>query len=297
MATQLIGLISSDFEHPLDRKVLEMLKGKSLFHDAVNGMLNWGFVKWELIALKGGYFQITPESCKDLHDQIVDVQKTLDVLRLPELYTKWDYAVNGYTTGTKDDTLMVLHSGAVDLLSEQELRFVVGHEFGHIKSDHVLLHMMADMINSGVSLIPVVGNFVGASNLLLMYWKRMSEFSADRAGLLACQDIDVALDCIIKMAGIPKKLFGTNARDGFMEQAKKFSLDLSDFSDKAIKTVTIATSTHPWTVMRAAELIKWYESGEYQKIMDKYEGKMCPVHKGLVAKDTLVCPICEYRFE
>lgn len=297
MATQLIGLKSSDYEHPLDRKVLEMLKGKSLFHDAVNGMLNWGFVKWELIALKGGYFQITQESCKDLYDQIVDVQKTLDVLRLPELYTKWDYAVNGYTTGTKDDTLMVLHSGAVDLLTEQELRFVVGHEFGHIKSDHVLLHMMADMINSGASLIPVVGNFVGASNLLLMYWKRMSEFSADRAGLLACQDIDVALDCIIKMAGIPKKLFGTNARDGFMEQAKKFSLDLSDFSDKAIKTVTIATSTHPWTVMRAAELIKWYESGEYQKIMDNYEGKMCPVHRGLVAKDTLVCPICGYRFE
>lgn len=297
MATQLLGLKSSDYEHPLDRKVLEMLKGKSLFHDAVNGMLNWGFVKWELIALKGGYFQITQESCKDLYDQIVDVQKTLDVLRLPELYTKWDYAVNGYTTGTKDDTLMVLHSGAVDLLTEQELRFVVGHEFGHIKSDHVLLHMMADMINSGASLIPVVGNFVGASNLLLMYWKRMSEFSADRAGLLACQDIDVALDCIIKMAGIPKKLFGTNARDGFMEQAKKFSLDLSDFSDKAIKTVTIATSTHPWTVMRAAELIKWYESGEYQKIMDNYEGKMCPVHRGLVAKDTLVCPICGYRFE
>lgn len=297
MATQLIGLNSRDYEHPLDRKVLEKLKGKSLFHDAVNGMLNWGFVKWELIALKGGYFQITPESCKDLYDQIVDVQKTLDVLRLPELYTKWDYAVNGYTTGTKDDTLMVLHSGAVDLLSEQELRFVVGHEFGHIKSDHVLLHMMADMINAGASLIPVVGDFVGASNLLLMYWKRMSEFSADRAGLLACQDIDVALDSIIKMAGIPKKLFGTNARDGFMEQAKKFSIDLSDFSDKAIKTVTIATSTHPWTVMRAAELIKWYESGEYQKIMDKYESKWCPDHRGFVAKDTLVCPVCGRRFE
>ena len=297
MAKQLIGLNSRDYEHPLDRQVLEVLNGRSLFHAAVNGMLNYGYVKWELVALKGGYFQITPESCKDLYGQIVDVQKTLDVLRLPELYTQWDYAVNGYTTATKDDTLMVLHSGAIDLLTEQELRFVVGHEFGHIKSDHVLLHMMADMINAGFSLIPIIGDFAKASNYLLMYWKRMSEFSADRAGLLACQDIDVALDAIIKMAGIPKKLFGTNARDGFMEQAKKFSLDLSDFTDKTIKTITIATSTHPWTVMRAAELIKWYESGEYQKIIDKYEGKKCPRCGHVVAKDTLVCPVCGYRFE
>ena len=157
--------------------------------------------------------------------------------------------------------------------------------------------MMADMINAGFSLIPIIGDFAKASNYLLMYWKRMSEFSADRAGLLACQDIDVALDAIIKMAGIPKKLFGTNARDGFMEQAKKFSLDLSDFTDKTIKTITIATSTHPWTVMRAAELIKWYESGEYQKIIDKYEGKKCPRCGHVVAKDTLVCPVCGYRFE
>lgn len=105
MANQLIGLNSRDYEHPLDRQVLEVLNGRSLFHAAVNGMLNYGYVKWELVALKGGYFQITPESCKDLYGQIVDVQKTLDVLRLPELYTQWDYAVNGYTTGTKDDTL------------------------------------------------------------------------------------------------------------------------------------------------------------------------------------------------
>lgn len=297
MGKHLIGLNSEDYEHSLDRKVLEALKGQSIFHRAVNGVLNWGYVKWELIALKGGYFQITQDSCGDLYDQIVDVQKTLDVLYLPELYTKWDYAVNGFTTGTKDDTLMVLHTGAVDLLTEQELRFVVGHEFGHIKSDHVLLHMMASMINAGLSEIPVVGKLADPFKYLLLYWQRMSEFTADRAGLLACQDLDIALDCIIKMAGIPKKLFGTNARDGFMKQASRFSLDLSDFSEKAIKTITIATSTHPWTVMRAAELIKWYESGEYQRIVNKYDGKMCPIHKGLVAKDTLVCPICGHKFE
>ncbi|KXG78801.1 hypothetical protein AN618_01390 [Fervidicola ferrireducens] len=27
---------------------------------------------------------------------------------------------------------------------------------------------------------------------------------------------------------------------------------------------------HPWTIMRASELFKWVESGEYESIMKKY---------------------------
>ena len=27
--------------------------------------------------------------------------------------------------------------------------------------------------------------------------------------------------------------------------------------------------THPWTVLRAAELVRWVESGEYQAVLDR----------------------------
>ena len=83
-------------------------------------------------------------------------------------------------------------------------------------------------------------------------------------------------------------------KEGFLKQASEFSFDLTSLTDKTIKTVCIATSTHPWTVMRAAELIKWYESGEYQKIIDNHQTEKCiwadcamDIRKGIE-----VCPHC-----
>lgn len=290
----LIGLDSKSYEHPLDRKVLNALKGKIGFEAATNAFLNWSYIKWYIISLKGGYFEVTQESIPELYNEVLDVAKTLDVNRVPDIYTQWDYAINGHTTGYSDNTLMVLTSGSVDLLTEEELRFVVGHEMGHIKSGHVLYHTMANLMNVAASQLPLFGTLALGVQYLLLYWNRISEFTADRAGLLACQDIDVALRSIIKMAGLPLKYYDKPTRDAFIKQAESFHIDLNDFSDKAIKTITIATSTHPWTVLRAQELLKWYNSGEYEKILNSTSNDVCifPDCAMPIKKGATVCPHC-----
>lgn len=290
----LIGLDSKSYEHELDRKFLNLLKGKTGFEAATNAFLNWTFIKWNVIALKGGCFQVTKDSCPELYATLSDVSKTLDIHPMPNLYTEWEYGINGYTTGFGDDTLIVLKSGAIDLLTDEELRFVAGHEFGHIKSGHVIYHQMANMFNEAMSILPLVGNLAEPLKYMLMYWNRMSEFTADRAGLLACQDIDVAIQAIVKMAGLPMKYYDANMRDSFIKQAESFDLDLDGLSEKAIKSITIATSTHPWTVLRAAELLKWYKSGEYDSIINGNCNDVCiwsdcgkPITKGAE-----FCPYC-----
>ena len=293
----LVGLDTLTYEHPYDRKVLNMLNGKTGFTAATNAIMNLSYVKWQLVALKGGHFQVTPESCESLYALIKDVANTLDVSPIPEIYTEWKYDINGRTFGFGDDTLIVLNSGTVDLLTDEELRFVVGHEFGHIKSGHVIKHMMAQMLNIAVGTVPVIGNLADPIKYLLLYWNRLSEFTADRAGLLACHDIDVALNEIIKVAGLPYKYFGNNVKESFLKQAESFSLDLNDITDQTVKMITIATSNHPWTVMRAAELIKWYESGEYQKVMDTNKPDICiwPDCAKPIPKGAEYCPYCDRK--
>src|SRR5207253_6079890 len=56
--------------------------------------------------------------------------------------------------------------------------------------------------------------------LALMHWQRMSEFTADRAGLLACQDADVAIRTMMKLAGLPQKYFKDINTQDFIEQAR-----------------------------------------------------------------------------
>lgn len=289
---KLIGLSPIEYEHPFDKAALNKLRALSGLDVVTNFLLNWMYVKWNVIGLQGSNFHVTRDSCPELFLLVKDVAATLDVTDFPEIYTEWGYSVNGYTTGNKDQTLMVLNSGAVDLLTDQQLKFVVGHEMGHIKSGHVLYHMMAQLFTSMVEFIPLGEKLLKPIHFALLYWNRMSEFTADRAGLLACQNKDEAIQAIMKMAGVPMKYFENMNQDSFIKQAEEFETKYSGLAETAIKNITIASSSHPWTVFRAGELLKWIESGEYDKILNGNSSILCEHTGQYFSPDVATCPWC-----
>ena len=288
---KLINLPPEEYEHPFDKAALKKLRSLPGMDTITNFMLNWTYVKWHLVELKGSNFHVTQESCPELYELIKEVASTLEVENFPEIYTEWGYAVNGYTTGVKEQTLLVLNSGAVDLLNDAQLKFVVGHEMGHIKSDHVLYHMMAQLFSTMIGSIPLAESLLTPIQYALLYWNRMSEFTADRAGLLACQDKEEAIKSIIKMAGVPMKYFDKLDEKSFIKQAEEFEILNRGLTDSAIRSLSIMTSSHPWTVFRAGELLKWIASGEYDRILNKYGGVPC-IHCGnILSKDSTYCHV------
>lgn len=297
MRTTLIDLKSSQYEHPFDRAALESLRKLPGFDTVVNYVLNWTYIKWHIIELCGSNFHVTNESCPELYNMVRESAEILDIDRLPEIYTQWSYAINAYTTGYKDNTILVIHSGAVDLMSDNELNFIIGHEEGHIKSGHVLYHAMVSYFANIIASNVLAGKLLVPIQISLNYWNRMSEFSADRAGLLACQDLDAALTAIMKMAGIPKRYFNIADPHVFVKQAEEFMVKYGDTADSVIRNISILDDTHPWTILRAYQLIKWVESGEYDKILNKNGGKICPMCKKTVYKDCVICPICGHEFK
>lgn len=296
MKQPLINLQSTQYEHRFDREALEAVRKLPGFDSVVNFVLNWTMIKWHVVQLCGSNFHVTKESCPELYNMVHESAETLDVDRLPEIYTQWSYGINAYTTGYKDDTILVLQSGSVDLMPDPELSFVIGHEMGHIKSGHVLYHMMVQYFAQIISSTVLAGKFIVPIQLGLNYWYRMSEFTADRAGLLVCQDLEAALGAIMKMAGLPKRYFNTSDPHVFAKQAKEFMTKYGDTTDKIIRNISILDDTHPWTVMRAYELIKWVENGEYDKILSGNAGKTCPMCKKAVDPKLEVCPVCGYKF-
>ncbi|MCR4441522.1 MAG: M48 family metallopeptidase [Peptococcaceae bacterium] len=190
---------------------------------------------------------------------------------------KWDYQINAMTMGV-EKPLVVLFSGCVDLMNRNELLFIIGHELGHIKSRHVLYHQMAKVI-------PILGEIIGKATLgvgelfsaglqlALLHWARMSEFTADRAGLLTCQSIDDAVSAFIKMAGVPLKYYNSLVVEEFIQQSREFEGYDYDTLDRIAKFLVIASQNHPWTVMRSAELLKWMDTSEY---LDIISGKPTP---------------------
>lgn len=297
MAQRLINIEPTVYEHPFDKAALESMRKLKGFDTVMNFVLNWTTIKWHIVQLCGSNFHVTKESCPELYNLVHNVAETLDVDRMPKIYTEWFYGINAYTTGFKNDTILVLCTGAVDLMPDEELSFVIGHEMGHIKSGHVLYHVMAQFFANIISSTVLTGALLEPIQLGLTYWNRMSEFTADRAGLLACQDLTVALTAIMKMSGIPKRYFNVADPHIFAKQAEEFMTEYGDTANTIIRNISILDDYHPWTVMRAYELIKWVESGEYKKVLDSHLGKLCPMCNHFVEPDVKVCPVCGYKFE
>ena len=71
-----------------------------------------------------------------------------------------------------------------------------------------------------------------------------------------------------KMAGCPKKYHNNINVDSFIKQADEFERNCSGTLNSLIEKFSVRAGSMPWLVVRVRELLDWYNSGEYQKIID-----------------------------
>ena len=262
----LMGLDHSQYEHPFDQKALAALEGTPGLSAAGKFITKHMVERVYTVQYTGSHLKVTPNNYPKIHEYLQYAAQILDVKKIPELYIEWGYNINACTVGA-ENPIIVLNSGLIDLCDDDEILFVIGHELGHVKSNHMLYHMMAQVINYIIDAIPF-GNIAAAPlQYALYYWDRMSEFTADRAGLMACQNKEAAIRAFMKMSGMPIKQFNNINYQTFIQQAREFKQLDYEGLNKVIKLISIADSSHPWTVMRAAELLNWINDGDYERFI------------------------------
>ena len=301
---ELPNLHHSDYEHPLDANALDVLEGTPGLECLTKVFIKQGIERLMIVSCTGSNLRVTPSSFPALFDILQDVCSTVNIRRLPKLYVEWNDSVNGFTVGD-EEPVIVITSGSVDRLTDDELRFLIGHEMGHIKSRHTRYHMMADSISKlgeiAGELTLGIGKLLSTPVQIALYrWYRTSELTADRLGLLSCQSLKTAASVFVKMAGLPQKHNNNPCVDDFLLQAKEFEQIDMDQVNRWIKFATHAMHTHPWTVLRAAELKRWIDSGQYEALLyrDPSPSKMGqePILPEAVS-DCKHCPVCHAEIE
>jgi Zn-dependent protease with chaperone function len=283
------------YEHPSDTSTLDALQHTAGLDLLVRKLNSWGWERVLRVQLTGSYLRATADRFPDLHATLRKACELLDSPLIPELYIA-PGPINAFTSGV-ERPLIVLSSLAIDLLSAEELLFVVAHEVGHIKSAHVLYYQIAEFI-------PVIGDIVGNATfglgeifsmglqMALLRWKRMSEYTADRAGLLACRDAEVALSTLMKLAGLPVKAYASMNTEDFIAQAREFEAMDTDKLSMVAKFFSTMGATHPWTVMRAQELLRWVDDGSYDRIVKALEPQAALPRPPLAS-----CSACGYQLQ
>ncbi len=258
------GLNAEDFQHPEDRAATEALAAVPGLDTVVAKLLEYGVERVLYLENIANNVQVTRSMFPRLHKYLDWSCRVLDVDQ-PGLYVTQNPVANAYTNG-HTQPFIVLTSGLIELLSDEELHFVIGHELGHIKAGHVLYGVLARNIAQIVTLIGQatfgLGNLLGQGLVLaLAEWQRKSELTADRAGLLAVQDLDPCMRAFMKLAGGAGRLFAEMDEKEFRRQIRAYEDADRSTLNKAYKVLLTAWRSHPFPILRAKDLDAWYLDG------------------------------------
>lgn len=254
--------------HPEDESIIKWMerlpKFKTFLTETV-GSIREAYCDVEAY---GDGFGLTKESAPKVYALLEESCKRLCVKKVPKFNSEWLYYPTSYSAG-QDRFRISLSSGAIDLLDDEELVFLISHELGHYICGHKPYQMLLEALYLPMADIKNVKIWSTIIKVPLLDWYRKSDFTADRFGLLGCQDINVALRVMIKKAGLPKKCYNEINVNAFLRQALDFENKYSGNMDSLAKSLSLRSCEFPWMVHRAAELCKWYKSGEYDKIINK----------------------------
>jgi Zn-dependent protease with chaperone function len=265
----LTGLLAEDFRHPSDARATDTLKKIPGLDRLLAKILEYGLERLFYVDNIASNIRVTPKMFGRLHRSLTWATKILDVPE-PEMYVQVDPVPNAFTYGhTKP--FITLTSGLIDMLSDEELFFVIGHEVGHIKAGHVLYGTMARNIATVVNLIGQatlgLGALLGQGLVIALYdWYRCAELTSDRAALLCVQDIEPARDVFMKLAGGTTRLAAEMDRGEFLRQVEAYEEVDRATLDKAYKILLTLYRTHPFAMQRAKMLDVWHADG-YEELM------------------------------
>jgi len=260
------GLSPRAYEHPADRAALVALRRVPGFDTVLRKLLGTIGDRSLRYAFLASAVRVDAQQFPDIHASFIEACAVLDVDPVPELYVAQTPIVNAGAVGV-DKPFIVINSGTVSLMSADELQFILGHELGHVLSGHVLYKTMIRLLLRMTTLalaIPLGGIALYGITTALLEWDRKSELSADRAGLLVVQDHALALRVNMKLAGGGQT--GSMDIDAFIAQAEEYR-GSGNVMDGVVKLLNLIGRTHPFPVLRLAELKKWVDSGDYDKIL------------------------------
>jgi Zn-dependent protease with chaperone function len=263
---RLPGISSRAYEHPADRSALvamRKLTGFDVILRRLAGLFNDRALR--LMFLASGV-RASNEQFPQLYQAMLDGCYVLDLPTVPELFITQDPLVNAMTLGS-DKPFIVITTGMVDLMDAEEMRYVIGHELGHVLSGHAVYRtMLYHLINLARRIAWMPIGYIGIQAIVwaLEEWYRKSELSCDRAGLLAGQDVEAGRRALMKTAG--GSAMAQLSHDEFHRQAHEYDA-VPDIRDSLIKLLQLQGTTHPFAVIRFAELDRWAAEGDYRNIL------------------------------
>jgi hypothetical protein len=151
--------------------------------------------------------------------------------------------------------LIVIKKGLLESMTLDELKFVMGHEIGHLIFGHSKITECMQFLFPDYDNIPLIYR-----NAYEIYGN-LAEISADRLGLIASQDIDLSIKTLFKLSsGIKTELINSERKNILRSAEKSFLYLIKEHA-------YISEMDHPANPIRIKALEAFYGSRTWKNCL------------------------------
>ena len=148
-------------------------------------------------SMEGHSLKVQPDLLPYFYDLCQDVKNKLDFNENVDFYITGDATVNAFSLAAEGDGephIVNVNSALFDLMTEDELRFVIGHELGHLINKDTALARLIQFVFPQNANVPV------SLFYKIRLHEQLAELVADRYGFMATGAMDVCVTAFFKMA-------------------------------------------------------------------------------------------------
>jgi Zn-dependent protease with chaperone function len=208
-------------------------------------------VKLQQRAALGTLVRVSPRQFPELYELATKAAERLSTPPVP-VFVKRQSEMNIYTVGLWQRPIIVMTSSLVDQMEPANLQFFIGREIGHVAAGHIFLRTLLKPLGADV---PIIGKLL--NSVVFGDWINRTEFTADRAGLIACRSLTTAVSTMLKY-GVGIRLYEKLDIAEFLEQIN----DVRNVRGHLTEIVT----EQPYLTQRIKAIIRFWYSDQYQSL-------------------------------
>lgn len=147
--------------------------------------------------MEGHSLKVEKELLNDFYELCQDVKKKLNFNEDVDFYITGDSSVNAFSVAAENEGephIVNINSALFGLMSNEELRFVIGHELGHLINKDTALTRLIHFVFPPNAEVPVTLQYK------IRLHEQLAELVADRYGYMATENLDVCVTAFFKLA-------------------------------------------------------------------------------------------------
>lgn len=176
--------------------------------------------------MEGHSLKVEKELLNDIYELCHSVKEKLGFTGKVDFYITGDSTVNAFSVASEspdEPNIVNINSGLFDLMSTDELKFVIGHELGHLINKDTALARLINFIFPPTAAVPVTLQYK------VRLHEQLAELVADRYGYMATEDLGACVTAFFKMAsGLDLAQLNVSIDALLADNSKRLSYFLND---------------------------------------------------------------------